>query len=126
MLINYYSVLHQNNAIALFILRPHNIWQPTTHHLLTNIYSISFPFIIYIHPTHQKLTPFDKIRQKIFIFCLIFCLISCHIILFSLLSPIESLISFKDTSSIHFLFHIVQTTIISISSNSLALFLKLF
>lgn len=122
MLINYYSVLHQNNAIALFILRPHNIWQPTTHHLLTNIYSISFPFIIYIHPSHQKLTPFDKIRQKIFIFCLI----SCHIILFSLLSPIESLISLKDTSSIHFLFHIVQTTIISISSNSLALFLKLF
>lgn len=35
-------------------------------------------------------------------------------------------ISLKDTSSILFLFHIIQPTIVSISNNSLALFIKLF
>ena len=45
---------------------------------------------------------------------------------YSFFSLVPHRISLKDTSSIHFLFHIVQTTIISISSNSLALFLKLF
>ena len=77
---------------------------------------------MYLYNTsfRQIITAFDKIRQKIS-HLLPYLLSHYSFFLFY-----SHRISLKDTSSIHFLFHIVQTTIISISSNSLALFLKLF
>ena len=77
-------------------------------------------YYLYNTSFRQIITAFDKIRQKIS-HLLPYLLSHYSFFLFY-----SHRISLKDTSSIHFLFHIVQTTIISISSNSLALFLKLF
>ena len=53
-----------------------------------------------------------------------FCLFSLALLLFY--SCTQSLISLKDISCVYFLFYIVQTTIISVGDNCLALFLKFF
>lgn len=78
------------------------------------------PYYIYIHPSHQKLTPFDKIRQKIFIFCLL----SCLIILFFSSTAIESLLkiplvySFSFTSSNQLSYLLVTIAWLCLSNSS--------
>ena len=71
-------------------------------------------------PTIHRLLPIYKKRPNLFKFCLF----SFALLLFYPCT--QSLISFKDISCIYFFFYIVQTTIISVGDNCLALFLKFF